>query len=144
MSAPAADVSERAQNCPEATLHLDEQVLQRHGSRAASSAPPSICQHTLPSPGSGQGKGASGLMPQPPPPTSCLLWLNKALCSLLTPVRFSVVGLRWGKFLVCEDCEGPALLSWSREGSEVNEKHSAGHLPPIHPKAHQCIYSLFS
>lgn len=45
---------------------------------------------------------------------------------MLTPVRLSVVGLRWGKFLVCEDCEGPALMV-QREGSEVNERHSAGH-----------------
>lgn len=104
-------------------------MLQRHGSWAASSALsyPSPCQHALPSPCSGQRKGASASKTLPPPsrqPPSCLLWLNKALCSLLTPVRLSVVGQRWGKFLVCEGSEGPAT-----HGPERGQRSMRDSLP---------------
>lgn len=129
MSVPPPLFSKRAQNCLEATLHLGEQVLQRHESWAASSARSASTLFLLWALMRERGLPAPRHPPPTPPPR--LPCLNKALCSLLALPDSLLLALKWGKFLVCEDCGGTALVVLGG-GSEVNGRHSAGHLPAIY------------
>lgn len=56
-----------------------------------------LCQHSLSSSGSSQRPSSASRTPTPPPLS--FSWLNKALRSLLPPVRLAVVGLEWDRFL---------------------------------------------